>query len=390
MRNENNTTARQQRSFGLDVARSIAIAAVLLCHAGILREALFPAIKPLAVADGLLGLYGVELFFVLSGFLIGSILLTEVVPNPNFRSVGRFFARRWLRILPAYYVMILVLTLFNQAQGIAPAPLWSYIFLVQNYDHGAERFFPVSWSLAIEHWSYLLAPVVVLLPRLFRQQRADNSYRIGQSLIFALLFFLALRLCTALLTEETWDIGFRKQIHLRLDAVFFGVLIAHCKQHCQACYQRLASLPLFLFTLGGLLLLIGFQAEWMLTHDYPKGLNGSLFFKTIHFSLTNFFLALTLPFFAEHSFFPALAASSSRLQRLFSATSRYAYCLYLTHLTIYLWLEPMLAVWRTNPLPWRLFNLAMGGSFALALTWAVAVLLHRLVEKPGMDFRRYF
>lgn len=380
----------KNRLFGLDVVRTLAIGAVLLCHTSLLSAALFPPSLTLDIAATLLGYYGVELFFVLSGFLIGSILMTEVVPNPSFRSARRFLLRRWLRILPAYYAVLLLLTGMDWVRGIPLDLHWTYLLLVQNYNQGAIGFFPVSWSLTIEHWSYLLAPVVLLiLPRLFSPLKSPLYRRIWFSLLALFTLVLALRFGTALLTEASWDMDIRKQIHLRLDAVFFGIMVISLRHTAWKKYHRLASLPAFLAVLAALAALISLQADWMLTHQAPAGPDGSFFFQTFGFTLTNFLLALTLPFFAEHRIFPLLAGRCPRLLHLFTTGSRYAYSLYLVHFTIFAWLAPMLTVYHAGPLPWRILNFMAGTVVAFFIAWMAAKGLYRFVEKPGMDLRRF-
>lgn len=118
---------------------------------------------------------GVDLFFVLSGFLIGGILLEQRAAK-NFLSA--FFLRRGCRILPLYfawlglYVVMLHLLPPEQGRGwvdetLAPRyPGWAYVFLVQNFFvAGHEVFGPLwqvpSWSLALEMQFYLLAPLLI-------------------------------------------------------------------------------------------------------------------------------------------------------------------------------------------------------------------------------------
>src|ERR1039458_8648984 len=80
-----------RRNFGLDALRAAAIMMVLLCH-------MTGALK-------FLGIYGVELFFVLSGFLIGDILIRSAARKGRFefKDLTEFWTRRWFRTLPNYY-----------------------------------------------------------------------------------------------------------------------------------------------------------------------------------------------------------------------------------------------------------------------------------------------
>lgn len=383
------STKETKRSLGLDITRSTAIGAVLLCHVSILHSALFPPAPGVTTGSVLLGYYGVELFFVLSGFLIGEILLRDVLPKPSAQSIGRFFVRRWMRILPAYYVVLFFLLAIEALTPQSFKPHWDYVFFVQNYDHGAELFFPVSWSLTIEQWSYVLAPIVLLgLPGLFAHATETPARQIWLSLASVFIFFLALRLWAALDSNTPWDMGFRKQIHLRLDAVFFGVLIASIRHFKPALFQRLAAASFFTATLAGLLTLIAYQGVLMITHNSPNGPDGSLLFKSLGFTLTDLLLALTLPFMSNYKHVQDTEQAHSRLSRLFTACSRYAYSLYLVHFTIFTLVHNQLIPFRTMELGSRLAVMTLGTAVALLSSLAVAALLHHFIEQPGMDLRK--
>ena len=157
------------RILGLDIARTIAILFVLCAHTLLFSLAIWGnvSLQFMSVCT-VLGVLGVELFFTLSGFLIGGLLFRDVYA-PSLRKTGIFFLRRWFRTLPAYYFVLLVLVGFNflNLNGL-PDNIWQYFFFLQNYNQGASEFFPVSWTLSIEQWTYILAPIVFfLLPRLF-------------------------------------------------------------------------------------------------------------------------------------------------------------------------------------------------------------------------------
>lgn len=144
----------------LDGLRAAAVVAVLTWH-------LWPEL-PVS------GHRGVQLFFVLSGFLITSILLdcrTAIeTGTARFRAVlGNFYARRLLRIAPAYYIVLLVLALVPSS-GIQSNLPWHVAYLSNFYLalQGAWEPWPIIhlWSLATEEQFYLLWPLLILrLPR---------------------------------------------------------------------------------------------------------------------------------------------------------------------------------------------------------------------------------
>ena len=144
---------------GLDLMRATAILWVMLFHA--MTEGLGRPLRPV----GDLGWMGVDLFFVLSGYLIGSQLLTSYARG-EAPSAGSFYLRRALRILPAYWVVLACYFLFpaaREARGIQPA--WQFLTFTENLliDYGRNRAFSHAWSLCVEEHFYLFVPVLVWL-----------------------------------------------------------------------------------------------------------------------------------------------------------------------------------------------------------------------------------
>ncbi|HAP77137.1 MAG TPA: hypothetical protein DCR14_13760 [Acidimicrobiaceae bacterium] len=146
---------------GLDGLRAIAVVAVMLYHAHL-------------VFDG--GFLGVEVFFVISGYLITLLLLAEHEKN-GFVNLGQFWLRRARRLLPALFVMMAVVALYTAAffpaareetrgdfiGGIFYVSNWYQLWVGQGYGAG-EAFAPLRhlWSLAVEEQFYILWPLVML------------------------------------------------------------------------------------------------------------------------------------------------------------------------------------------------------------------------------------
>jgi len=157
----------------LDGLRGIAILLVLfyhLCHYDLAKT---PAAQAFAVLVDV-GWSGVDLFFVLSGFLITSILLRQRESSSYFRT---FYARRVIRIFPLYYAaLVLFLWVFPAIlqqpegywmEGSDRQTIWYWVFLSNvhnaftgNYQH---HFLEITWSLAIEEQFYLAWPLLVYL-----------------------------------------------------------------------------------------------------------------------------------------------------------------------------------------------------------------------------------
>ena len=147
------------RVFGLDLMRALAIIFVVMGHGLMLEKANtnFPWIRLIN---------GVELFFVLSGFLIGGILI-KIFQNSNsfgIREIGNFWIRRWFRTLPNYY-LILILNIIVVYFGIIKEDYsqfnWKFFLFIQNFSQHFIGFFWESWSICVEEWFYLLFPIIL-------------------------------------------------------------------------------------------------------------------------------------------------------------------------------------------------------------------------------------
>jgi peptidoglycan/LPS O-acetylase OafA/YrhL len=146
------------RVFGLDLLRAAAIMMVICAHGFVV---LYPHFgEPLGIF-GHGGFYGVELFFVLSGFLIGQILIRAGADLARAGNVVFFYVRRWFRTLPLFFLFLIVNVVFERmfrAHAVGAAEALTHGFFLRNFSAFQMTFFPESWSLAIEEWFYLLFP----------------------------------------------------------------------------------------------------------------------------------------------------------------------------------------------------------------------------------------
>ena len=208
----------------LDGLRGIAISLVLFGHYFVNIWHTIPGTYGAYLQSALrLTGTGVDLFFVLSGFLIGGILLDKRTSGNYFLA---FYARRFFRIFPLYYLVlcafVLIAICFPTSSDWLlkdPVPLWSYFAYIQNYLMGARghfgaNFLGITWSLAIEEQFYLTLPLLVWLlkPRY-----------LGRLLIAYVIAGPAIRYAESL---HSGAFGAYVLTLGRADALLFGVLIA--------------------------------------------------------------------------------------------------------------------------------------------------------------------
>ena len=143
---------------GLDTLRALAIAVVMVFHLrGLLPDIYGPIER--------FGWMGVDLFFVLSGYLIGSQLLKPVRDGRGISLLG-FYRKRAYRILPVYLVVLALYVfwpLWREAPGISP--LWQFLTFTENFfvNYSVNQAFSHVWSLCVEEHFYLLLPMIVIL-----------------------------------------------------------------------------------------------------------------------------------------------------------------------------------------------------------------------------------
>lgn len=197
----------------LNGVRAFAVLAVILSHLGI------------QAFNG--GGAGVLVFFVLSGFLITSLLLQEREDN-GWISLTRFYARRALRLFPALALVIaatvLALTLMapdggTTLQGLIPATFYfaNWMWFAQGTDFEVLGYFGHFWSLSVEEQFYLAWPVV-LIPLARTRQRA-----LAVGLAISCAAVLVLRL---VVIRDVSDGHLLFGTHMILDQLLYGALLA--------------------------------------------------------------------------------------------------------------------------------------------------------------------
>ena len=213
----------------------LAIGIVVIYHTGIFGFALPSNVHRF-------GWVGVDLFFVLSGYLIGGQLFGQLQRSGQIR-FGRFYARRALRILPAYFVVLAVyfsLPALREFPNISP--LWKFLLSVQNIGLIGGTSFSHAWSLAVEDQFYLLLPIVLL--GLSRSRRAAVVTPI---LIFAGGLLLRAYLAHNLpgdaggVSPRGYQLWIYYPTWTRLDPLVFGVTLAAIETYRPRWWQVLTG-----------------------------------------------------------------------------------------------------------------------------------------------------
>lgn len=229
----------ESRVRSMDLLRSVAIISVLLAHTVLGFGA------PEMLAPLQLGGIGVDLFFVLSGWLLGGQLFKEM--ETGSINVRRFWVRRWIRTLPAYYV-ILILTIAQQwLTKESPPSFWKYFLFIQNYDYPLPIFW-VSWSLAVEEQFYLfIAPFLAF--SLFMRPNTR------------LTLLVTILVLPFIFRQFGW-FGSNVETHVHLDGCIMGVMLAAIKYQYNMQWGKLVKVSGFFAGLGVILILLSFYQRW--------------------------------------------------------------------------------------------------------------------------------
>jgi peptidoglycan/LPS O-acetylase OafA/YrhL len=342
-----------RRKIGLDYLRAAAILCVLAAHTA--------GQKPL----GALGFIGVEIFFVLSGYLIGGILLASYARHgnaPSWPILREFWLRRWLRTLPNYFLFLPIYVLADHYGLKTRLPL--YATFTQNLGWPIHDFFGVSWSLAVEEWFYLLLPIFIALS--FRIVGRLRPAMIATVLVLFLVpFILRLTLCQG----HPFDGGMRKVVVFRLDALMWGVALATAQRYRPGIFNRLASPVCVPIGLVGMAL-----ASWWVwihyrqQHAFPATVGGALIL-----TAASFCCALVLPYCSS------IPWKKSLFNRCAYLVSVWSYSLYLSH---------PLIIWRVGAhLGDPQFHNPLVIVIAWLLTFAISAAVYYSFERPILRWR---
>jgi peptidoglycan/LPS O-acetylase OafA/YrhL len=370
-----------KRIFGLDMVRAIAISMVVISHS---IEILLP-LRQLPVVGypfGKLialtypfGVMGVELFFALSGFLIGGILIREFITNDaqHKTTILHFWKMRWLRTLPAYYTVLLIVYLLNKFVYLKSTGL-SFLFFTQNLWTPHPPTFGEAWSLSIEEWSYLILPFLFWLSGKGNNRRR----RLLISLVVYLSMFVLLRIANAFdPIYPNLDKGIRKVVMFRLDAVAWGMLMAYL-HHFYTERIRKNTTRLFLIGLIGVVTISGL--DYVGTHPsfnyYHKISSYHFLMDAFLYTLYPVFFTLILPY-AYYIGHP----KNRLFTQFITKTSILSYSLYLTHGYIILHLMKKF-FFAEKPMESIVFFIVY-----ILISILSAITLNKFIEMPFLKLR---
>jgi peptidoglycan/LPS O-acetylase OafA/YrhL len=348
-----------RRLQGLDLLRAVAILLVLVHHMP--RATGGPAL--VLSAHRLLvtgGWVGVDLFFVLSGFLVSSLLFEEedTLGAISFR---RFFLRRGFKIYPSYWVLLVVGWAWfgERAHFSARDYLINFAFL-QNYI--GRRVWGVTWSLCVEEHFYVLLPLLLIALRGRGKSAAAFRWLPWICLATAVGCLIA-RFITA--AEVPYSpLASEFPTHLRIDSLMFGVALSFLRHRYPAAFERgVRRLGGWLPLAGVALLLPAFWFDVSLSWVHTVGY-------TVFYLGSGMLVAWAL----------SLTTSTRRLMRGLAFLGTHSYSIYLWHTAVNMLAVRLLV--RGSFESWLRY-----GATYLSASIALGIVMAKVVEFPLLRLR---
>ena len=340
-----------KREVELDFLRGLAILMVLDFHAK--ANWLFVPFHILGIKN--FGWAGVNLFFVLSGFLVGGLLIREWQIDQKIEA-GRFLIRRALKIWPQYYVYLGIMILIGHR---SIKQLWGNILNIQNYVSGSIAH---TWSLAVEEQAYLLLSIILIIA----VRKKMKMKRVFHIFLTLSLIVFTIRL---ILSGLGFDVYYTT--HTRMDGIMDGVLLAILFHHKNDMFVSLQKKTWVWVTFLG----IAFAFFWI----DPKG----WWSNPLRIDMGNLFsLALLMLVYRPKK------TTRSFFYRCVAWIGIYSYGIYLWHVAsgdllsrMVHWLN-LNCSWRDTPIQYPGSNLLQ-----LLISVGLGVFFTRLVEIPCIQVR---
>lgn len=355
----------KNRIFGLDLLRALAILFVIIGHTTILMP------NPYSQWLGYFSLDGVTIFFVLSGFLIGRIIIKTLNNHPlNTKTLLNFWTRRWIRTIPNYILVLSVLVAIYGHKVLSISEIIQYFTFTQNLLSPNPNFFQEAWSLSIEEWFYFVIPVILGLKiKLFKLK---PKHAVLLTCFLIIIFSNLVRYKTDINIQPQnfidWDLNIRKMLLTRLDSIMYGVLGSYFSFYHQSIWKKYKSqllivgiMTLIIARIISLLNLIPFS---------------SLYYTVIFFNITSISSLMLIPYLNDLK-----TISSKTIKYVTTHISVTSYSIYLINLTLILNGVNMLIPNQSAILKVLSF---------LILTFAISTLQYKYFELPVLNLREKF
>jgi peptidoglycan/LPS O-acetylase OafA/YrhL len=360
-----------KRFFGLDFLRVLALSMILFSHS----SWIYNSTGILGKLQDMSGFLGIELFIVLSGFLIGGILYKQFSHgNYTLKDASLFVYRRLMRLLPSYYLVIIMNAIIFISFGFSIAVVWKYFLFIQNFTSPISSFFPESWSLPVKEMGYLFAVFLLLI-------LSNVFVKVSKRILFLSVIIGLIAAIVVLKINydfkattvdlKLWSFNVRSVVIYRIDSVLIGVLFGYFFQNYKEFMLSKAKLFLGLGILVfGVVLLCVVVLKLRLT-------NASWFWNILCLPLVSLAICLFIPYLLHWK------TPSKKIENATRFICNISYSVYLLHYSFVLFLlkyfidTTNFTIWKLN-----LFTLLY-----LSITMVLSHLMYTYFEKPINEYR---
>ncbi|MEO6230503.1 MAG: acyltransferase [Ferruginibacter sp.] len=360
----------KKRIYGLDIIRCFAILTVVLTHS----FDLLPNSKENKFINLLPFPDGVAVFFVLSGFLIGGILIKVLEKKEySFNTLFNFWKRRWLRTLPNYYFVLLIIiaVTYFVTGGFIQSNVFLYFIFCQNITGHHPPFFTEVWSLSAEEWFYLLVPMIIFssIQVLRITPKKAVLLTIIAIIIFTILFRFYRYQHITVTSVETYGSMFRNTVATRLDNIMFGVLGAYIAYYFNQVWIKYKNQSL----IAGITICL--LTKYISFLYFPTS---AFYWCNLSFIFAELAILLCFPFFSQ------VKSGDGKVYKFVTYTSLIAYSMYLVHGALIL----HLIIARIHFLQQSSFVMLLCRYTIFWITiYLVSILQYKYFEKPIMSIR---
>lgn len=360
-----------KRFFGLDFLRALSISLLLFSHS----SWIYNSTSFFGRMQDASGFLGVELFIVLSGFLIGGILYKQFLhENYGFKDAYLFVSRRLMRVLPSYYLVVFILTIVYMIFGFSVSQMWKYLLLIQNFETPIPAFFPESWSLPVKEMGYIFAVfMLVISAKLFVNvsKKALFLTVIIGLIIFTFAAKTYYNVHSTNLDLKEWSFEIRSVVLYRIDSVLIGVLMGYFYRN----YKEVMMSKSKLFIAIGFLLLI-LLALCVLVFKLRLN-NASWFWNILCLPMVSLAICMFIPFLLNWKM------PSERIGNVITFMCTISYSVYLLHYSLVLFLLKYF-IDTSNFSLWQLNIFAI---LYVSITVGLSYIMYTYFEKPINEYR---
>jgi peptidoglycan/LPS O-acetylase OafA/YrhL len=354
------------RNVGLDIIRAASIILIVISHTNNLLGKYIPGFKFITP----LGSFGQEIFFSLSGFLIGTQLLKFINKNFRIQQLLIFYSRRWIRTIPFYFLFVGVnyfiyllwykysgLDLFATDFKVAP-----YFTFTQNLFHPHPVFYPEIWPISIEEWSYLLIPLPLIFVCFISGGSPYRFFIMVLILMIVAINILRINYVMEYNPEQDWEL--RKIVVYRFDALLYGILLSVLMKKREDYLRKNRTLLLIIGL--SVCIIVNYAGHFIKS----QGMNAVLF------TILPLFSALLLPYFRFKNF------HDNKINRILTHTSLVSYAMLLSHLYFLQFL--FISIFRPDNL-WPSIGITC---IYLVVAMIFSTLFYNFVERPVLRLRK--